>query len=68
MLHFRCGIVNIDPETAERNLQLEPLQTLKKNRTLTPNEAPVMGLYLAIRNKGTISIGDAVYISDESAT
>lgn len=58
--------MNINPETAERNPQHEPLKTLKKNRTLTPNEAPVMGLYLAIRKPGTISIGDAVYVSDES--
>lgn len=56
----------IDPETAERNPKREPLETLIKNRSLIPNNPPVMGLYLAIRVPGTVSIGDAVYINDES--
>lgn len=64
--HFRCIFTNIDPETAERNPQREPLETLKKNRSLIPNQSPVMGLYVALRVPGTISIGDDVYINDEN--
>lgn len=56
---------NINPDNGERNPNREPLQTLVKNRTLIPNESPVMGLHLAIRVPGTVSIGDGVYV-DES--
>lgn len=56
---------NINPDSGERSPNREPLQTLVKNRTLIPNESPVMGLHLALRTSGTVSIGDAVYINDE---
>lgn len=66
--HFRCIFANINPDTAQRNPQREPLETLIKHRTIISNESPVMGLYLAIRAPGSISIGDAIYIEDESDT
>ncbi|XP_055301194.1 mitochondrial amidoxime-reducing component 1-like isoform X2 [Sitodiplosis mosellana] len=62
----RCVFTNINPDNGERNPAREPLETLKKTRTLIPNESPVMGLHLAIRTQGAITIGDAVYINDES--
>lgn len=69
-MHFllicRCIFTTIDPVTAERDPQREPLETLKKNRTIIPNESPVMGLHLAVRVPGTISVGDNVYVNDES--
>lgn len=63
---YRCIFSNINPDTAERNPLQEPLETLKKYRTLIPDESPVMGLNLAIRVPGTVSVGDAVYVNDES--
>lgn len=57
---------NINPDDGERNVNREPLQTLVKNRTLIPNESPVMGLHLAIRVPGTVSIGDAIYVNDDA--
>lgn len=31
-----------------------------------PNEGPVMGVQLALRNPGRISIGNDVFVEDES--
>lgn len=63
---FRCIFTNINPETGERHPAREPLETLIKNRTLVPNDPPVMGIHVAIRQPGKISIGDEVYINDEN--
>ena len=49
-----------------RNPNREPFETLVKNRTIIPDQTPVMGVQMGIRVTGTISIGDAVYINDES--
>lgn len=49
-----------------RHPQREPFETLIKNRTILPNETPVMGVQMGIRVAGTISIGDRVYIEDEN--
>lgn len=62
----RCIFTNINPETGERHPEREPFETLIKTRTILPNETPVMGIQLGIRIEGEVSIGDAVYISDES--
>ncbi|XP_055298984.1 mitochondrial amidoxime-reducing component 1-like [Sitodiplosis mosellana] len=61
----RCIFTTVNPETAERNPQLEPLRTLKKTRP-SLDGMPYMGQNLAIRVPGTISIGDFVYINDDS--
>lgn len=61
----RCIFTNINPETGERHPDREPLETLIKNRTIIPNESPVMGLHAALRQPGKISIGDEVYINDD---
>ena len=62
----RCIFTNINPETGVRNPNREPFETLVKNRTIIPDQTPVMGVQMGIRVTGTISIGDAVYINDES--
>lgn len=62
----RCIFVNVDPNTGERHPNFEPLKTLNDFRKLIPSEGPIMGLLLALRNPGYISIGDDVYIGDES--
>lgn len=61
---IRCVFTNINPETAERNAAREPLETLTKNRSIIPNDSPVMGIHLGIRvgEHQSISIGDAVYV------
>lgn len=63
---FRCIFTNINPETGDRNPQREPLETLVKNRTIIPNQSPVMGLHMGIRIAGRVAIGDPVYINDDS--
>lgn len=64
-IHFRCVFINVNPDTGERNPQFEPLKTLSGFRKVIPNEDPVMGVLLAIRSLGQISIGDDVFIPDE---
>lgn len=65
-VYSRCVFTTINPESGVRHPDREPLKTLLKNRRLIPNEDPVMGLNMALRNPGTISIGDAVYVNDDS--
>lgn len=67
MLVFnRCIFVNVNPDTGDRHPNFEPLKTLTNYRKVVPNEGPVMGLQMALRNLGQISIGDDVYIEDET--
>lgn len=58
--------MNVNPETGERHLQHEPLKTLNNYRKLIPNEGPIIGVQLALRNGGQISIGDDVFIEDKN--
>lgn len=62
--HYRCIFTNIDPETGLRNPDHQPLKTLTKNRTILPNEPPVMGIQMGIRLGGQMTIGDSVYINE----
>lgn len=63
----RCIFTCINPETAERHPNREPLETLIKYRSIIANESPVMGLHLGVRLPGYVSIGDSIYIDDEEA-
>lgn len=63
---YRCISVNVNPQTGERHPKNEPLKMLKNFRTVTPSNGPVMGIQLAIRTLGQISIDDDVYVVDES--
>lgn len=65
--YFRCIFTNIDPETARRHPDGEPLKTLMKYRVFTKlNEptSPVIGIHLGIRVNGTVQLGDGVYVGD----
>lgn len=64
----RCIFTNINPETGLRNPQREPFETLVKNRTIIPDQTPVMGIQMGIRVTGKISVSDDVFINDESET
>lgn len=63
---YRCIFVNVNPDTGERNPNFEPLKILNNYRKVIPKEGPVMGVQMALRNPGRISIGDDVFIEDES--
>lgn len=56
----------MDPDLGESSKDWEPLATLIKKRTLQSNEPPVMGINLAIRMPGIISVGDPIYVNDDS--
>jgi uncharacterized protein YcbX len=55
----------VDPETAERSLKEEPLKTLKtyRNNKKFPG-GPCMGIYIGLRKRGVINVGDKVYIGN----
>lgn len=62
----RCVFTNIDPDTAERNPDQEPLTTLKSYRQFEKTgESPVMGIHLGVREYGKIKLGDAVFVEDD---
>lgn len=59
----RCMMTTLDPETATRSSNGEPLKTLKQYRmTDNPENSPVMGIYLEVKKRGFISAGDNVFI------
>ncbi|XP_021919385.1 mitochondrial amidoxime-reducing component 1-like isoform X2 [Zootermopsis nevadensis] len=65
----RCTIVNVDPETAVRDPEMEPLRTLRSYRLVTTPGAkdvegvdPIMGVYLGLRIPGVVKEGDPIYV------
>lgn len=64
---LRCIFTNIDPVTAERHPEEEPLKTLKSYRMFKEaGDSPVMGIHLGLRQHGKIKLHDAVYVEDEN--
>lgn len=60
---FRCIFTNIDPQSAERHPEGEPLKTLKQYRKVEEcGESPVMGIHLGVRVDGVVKLGDPVYV------
>lgn len=59
----RCIFTNIDPVTAERDPDGQPLKTLKTYRTFQKTgESPVMGVHLGVKVPGFVKLGDPVYV------
>ncbi|KAJ9591663.1 hypothetical protein L9F63_001808 [Diploptera punctata] len=70
----RCVIINVDPDTAERDPQLEPLRTLrsfsskgigvvtKPGAKDVEGPDPIMGVYLGLRIPGVVKEGDPIYV------
>lgn len=66
MINFtltRCLFINIDPETAERNSDEQPLKTLKMYRKFEKTgDSPAFGIHLGVRQQGKVKLGDAIYV------
>lgn len=59
----RCLFINIDPETAERDPDEQPLKILKAYRRFEKTgESPVFGIHLGVRQQGKVRLGDAIYV------
>ncbi|XP_070502419.1 sensory neuron membrane protein 1-like [Chironomus tepperi] len=59
----RCPLINVDPETAQKDPEQTPLKTLKKYRLFPKTgESPVMGIHLGVRKYGPLKLGDSVYV------
>lgn len=59
----RCIFTNIDPETAKRSSDGNPLKTLKGYRQFAKiGTSPVLGVHLGLRKPGKLTLGDLVYI------
>ncbi|KAL0268970.1 UNVERIFIED_CONTAM: hypothetical protein PYX00_010730 [Menopon gallinae] len=67
---MRCSFTTIDPETAIRSADREPIATLKRYRLVRDPRirelvyTPTMGIYLGARSEGVISVGDKVFIPE----
>lgn len=59
---FRCILPIVDPGTAHRSVDLEPLKTLKKFRIREGEKDPVFGTYFDIVKAGLVKKGDDVYV------
>lgn len=60
---IRCLFINIDPETAERDSDEQPLKTLKLYRKFEKTkDSPAFGIHLGVRQQGKVKIGDAIYV------
>lgn len=64
-LLLRCPFVTIDPVTTEKDVEREPLKTLRTYRKLeSAGRKTVMGIHLGIRVRGKIALGDSVFVDD----
>ncbi|KAG4079961.1 hypothetical protein HA402_006273 [Bradysia odoriphaga] len=61
----RCIFTNIDPETAARHKEQEPLKTLREYRIIRENEPPAFGIHIAAVKFGSVAVGDSVYVEDD---
>lgn len=60
---MRCVLTNIDPNTGERNPDMQPLKTLKLFRVFPElDTSPYFGIHLGIRQIGRVKIGDDVFV------
>ncbi|XP_076053790.1 mitochondrial amidoxime-reducing component 1-like isoform X2 [Oratosquilla oratoria] len=67
----RCILTTVDPLTGERNLDSEPLRTLRKYRIIDgpPKLAkswsmkPVFGRHMGLLKGGRVRVGDKVFVS-----
>ncbi|XP_017027937.1 mitochondrial amidoxime-reducing component 1 [Drosophila kikkawai] len=60
----RCIFPNINPETAERDVDGEPLKTLRSYR-LFNFSSPALGIHLGLRLPGKVKANDVVYVEDK---
>uniref|UniRef100_A0A1B6CDJ7 MOSC domain-containing protein n=2 Tax=Clastoptera arizonana TaxID=38151 RepID=A0A1B6CDJ7_9HEMI len=66
----RCLITTVNPDTATKSPDFEPLKTLRTYRLAKDPEAeklegqsPIMGIYLGLHRTGVIRMGDPVYVN-----
>ncbi|XP_034106170.1 mitochondrial amidoxime-reducing component 1 [Drosophila albomicans] len=60
----RCILPNINVNTAERNVDGEPLKTLRSYR-LFDYPSPALGIHLGLRRPGNVKTNDIVYVEDK---
>ncbi|PCI62161.1 MAG: oxidoreductase [Gammaproteobacteria bacterium] len=58
----RCIFTTVDPQTAQKNSQQEPLNTLKKYRFDTDKKEIMFGQNLVALNQGMIRMGDKIEV------
>lgn len=59
----RCKFTTVDPETGTFRADGDPLKTLTEYRMFKDaGVTPVLGIHLGVRTKGTVSVGDPVYV------
>ena len=58
----RCVLTTVDPSTGEKDLERQPLETLKSYRFSESFGAPCFGVNAAIDIEGEIKVGDPVYV------
>ncbi|XP_045478781.1 mitochondrial amidoxime-reducing component 1-like [Harmonia axyridis] len=59
----RCVFTTVDQETGVRNSDREPLNTLSQYRmSKSPENMPIMGIHMEVKQVGIIRCGDPVYI------
>ncbi|KAF5294893.1 hypothetical protein FQR65_LT10691 [Abscondita terminalis] len=66
MLCNRCALTTINPETAQFTKNYEPVTTMRTYRstvrTGTGPASPNMGVYLGMKQEGSIKVNDVVYV------
>ncbi|XP_030081224.1 mitochondrial amidoxime-reducing component 1-like [Drosophila hydei] len=60
----RCILPNINVKTAERNVDGEPLKTLRSYR-LFNYPSPAMGVHMGLRQTGIVKANDVIYVEDK---
>lgn len=59
---YRCILPNVDPVSAQRSTDFEPLKTLKKFRMRKGEKEPIFGTYFDMFKSGMVKKGDEVFV------
>ncbi|XP_055911652.1 mitochondrial amidoxime reducing component 2-like [Eupeodes corollae] len=65
---YRCILPNINPYTATRHSEAEPLKTLKTYRVIpgAKSKSPGIGIQMGLRAQGLVRKGDCIFVEDLS--
>ncbi|EDW35009.1 GL20094 [Drosophila persimilis] len=59
-----CIVPNVNDNTGKRDVEGEPLKTLKSYRTFN-HSSPLLGIHLGLRQPGKVKANDVVYVGEK---
>ncbi|XP_033247187.1 mitochondrial amidoxime-reducing component 1-like isoform X4 [Drosophila miranda] len=59
-----CIVPNVNDNTGKRDVEGEPLKTLKSYRSFN-HSSPLLGIHLGLRQPGKVKANDVVYVGEK---